>query len=72
MTPAQKGLGARQQAPIQLRLIEESKLIVADCLAEISFQGHSGIYRGLKGWSEEEHRIAPRRFGLVHRDVGLL
>ena len=73
MAPAQQRLGADDAAgAVDLRLVIENELAIANGESQSGFQIRPRGERALHLGVEEAQRVAPRQFRLVHRDVGLL
>ena len=73
MPPAQQRLGADPSAvAIDLRLVVQHELALANGEAQRRLRFGAGGERRLHVRVEEAQRVAPRRLRLVHGDVGLL
>ena len=72
MIPADQGLGADQFVMIELRLIEELKLIQPNRLSEVFFKRGAGVDGDLQGRGKESNCVPARGLGLIHCDIGLL
>ena len=71
--PAQQGLHAHHASVLaHLGLVMQNKFLIAQTLPQLDVQNRTGGGRCLHLGVEPAYRVAPRRLGLVHGQVGLL